>query len=60
MGTFMRRGDRAEIYATVKGEGALLLMDEAGVTTSQTMRPGTVHYVPGQVAHRVVNTGDGR
>jgi len=57
-GHFHAARDRAEIYATVKGEGALLLMDEAGVTTSQTMRPGTVHYVPGQVAHRVVNTGD--
>ena len=22
------------------------------------MVPGTVHYVPGNVAHRVVNTGD--
>lgn len=56
-GHFHAMRDRAEIYATVQGEGALLLMDEAGTTTSQTMKPGTVHYVPGHVAHRTVNTG---
>lgn len=22
------------------------------------MKPGSVHYIPGKVAHRVVNTGD--
>jgi len=58
-GHFHAVRDRAEIYATVQGEGALLLMDEAGETTSQTMKPGTVHYIPGHVAHRTVNTGDG-
>ncbi len=50
--------DRAEFYATVKGVGALLLMDENGHTRSQSMTPGTVHYIPGNVAHRAVNTGD--
>jgi glucose-6-phosphate isomerase len=57
-GHFHALSDRAEIYATVKGTGALLLMDEGGTTSSQTMKPGTVHYIPGKVAHRVVNTGD--
>jgi glucose-6-phosphate isomerase len=50
--------DRAEIYATVKGIGATLFMDENGNTWSQTMTPGTVHYIPGNVAHRVANTGN--
>jgi glucose-6-phosphate isomerase len=57
-GHFHAIRDRAEISATVKGEGALLLMDEKGEAWSQTMRPGTVHYIPGGVAHRVANIGD--
>ncbi len=57
-GHFHAERDRAEIYATVKGEGTLLMMDESGEIWSQEMRPGTVHYVPGGVAHRTVNTGD--
>jgi glucose-6-phosphate isomerase len=57
-GHFHAIQNRAEFYATVKGEGALLLMDDKGETWSETMRPGTVHYIPGCVAHRVANTGD--
>ena len=49
--------DRAEYYATVRGTGALLLMQEDGETVSQAMRLGTVHYIPGCIAHRVANTG---
>jgi glucose-6-phosphate isomerase len=56
-GHFHSLRDRAELYATVSGVGALLLMGEEGETCSQTMIPGSVHYVPGNVAHRVVNTG---
>jgi glucose-6-phosphate isomerase len=57
-GHFHALRDRAELYATVKGTGALVLMDEAGNTWSQPMTPGTVHYIPGNVAHRVANTGN--
>jgi glucose-6-phosphate isomerase len=49
--------DRAEYYATVRGTGALLLMREDGETFAQAMMPGTVHYIPGRIAHRVANTG---
>ena len=56
-GHFHAIRDRAEYYATVRGAGALLLMREDGETWSQTMTPGTVHYIPGCIAHRVVNTG---
>ena len=56
-GHFHANRDRAEIYATVQGAGELLLMDESGATWSQPMKPGTVHYIPGGVAHRVANTG---
>ncbi len=57
-GHFHAIRDRAEFYATVRGSGAMLFMDENGATWSQDMAPGTVHYIPGNAAHRVVNTGD--
>jgi glucose-6-phosphate isomerase len=56
-GHFHTIRDRAEFYATVRGCGELLLMQENRETWSQAMTPGTVHYIPGYVAHRIVNTG---
>src|ERR1035441_9567713 len=56
-GHFHSIRDRAEFYATVKGTGAMLFMSEKGNTCSQIMTPGSVPYIPGNVAHRVVNTG---
>lgn len=56
-GHFHKIRDRAEFYATIRGTGAMLFMDEKGKTWTQTMNTGTVHYIPGNVAHRVVNTG---
>jgi glucose-6-phosphate isomerase len=61
---FMTRGhwhvvrNRAEFYGTVNGSGKLLLMDRAGHTWSEDMTPGSLHYIAGEVAHRIVNTGD--
>ena len=57
-GHFHAIRDRAEFYATVKGVGAMLFMDDGGKIWSQDMTPGTVHYIPGNVAHRVANTGN--
>lgn len=56
-GHFHSARDRAEVYATIRGEGALILMDEAGVTRCEPMLPGSIHYIPGCTAHRVANTG---
>jgi len=50
--------DRAEFYGTVSGEGMLVLRDENGKTWYEPMRPGSLHYIPGRVAHRTVNTGE--
>ncbi len=61
---FMTRGhfhalrNRAEYYATVAGTGMLVLMDEERRATVQEMSSGSTHYIPGHMAHRVVNTGD--
>ncbi len=60
---FMTRGhfhenfETAEYYWCIQGEGMLILMDIAQEIWSEIMKPGSVHYIPGNIAHRVVNTG---
>lgn len=56
-GHFHEKRDRTEYYATIEGEGALILMDESGKTWMEPMSPGTLHFIPPNVAHRVANTG---
>lgn len=56
-GHFHRKRDRTEFYATIQGEGALILMDESRKTWMETMSPGSLHFIPPNVAHRVANTG---
>lgn len=46
-----------EYYVGVKGEGILLFMDESGTTWGEKVYPGSVHYINGRYAHRLVNTG---
>ncbi len=61
---FMTRGhfhllrNRAEFYVTVSGIGMLVLMDAQRHASIQEMSAGSTHYVPGFIAHRVVNTGN--
>jgi glucose-6-phosphate isomerase, archaeal len=57
-GHFHATRDRAEFYATIQGRGALILMDESGVTHFEPMESGSLHYIPAKTAHRVANTGD--
>lgn len=57
-GHFHRKRDRTEYYATVEGEGALILMDENRKTWMEPMSAGSVHFIPANVAHRVANTGN--
>ncbi len=61
---FMTKGhfhairNRGEFYITNKGKGALILMAEGtGETWFEEMSPGSVHYIPGNTAHRTANTG---
>ncbi len=58
-GHFHSMRDRAEYYLTIRGEGGLILMDESGACRYEPMSPGSAHYIPGRVAHRVANTGTG-
>jgi len=57
-GHFHAKRDRTEFYATVSGDGALLLMDENRRTWMEEMKPGSLHHIPPSTAHRVANTGN--
>ena len=56
-GHFHEQSDRAEYYWGIKGKGMLILMDQDRSTWGEIMTPGSLHYVPSYVAHRVANTG---
>jgi len=56
-GHFHAKRDRGEYYTTAQGTGILLLMDESRSGRSEQMTSGSLHYIPGHTAHRVVNTG---
>lgn len=47
-----------EYYLGVSGEGLLLFMDDSGNMWAEKVEPGSLHYVDGRYAHRLVNTGD--
>jgi len=51
--------DAAELYIGLAGEGAMLLEDETGGGSRMVrLQANAVVYVPGNTAHRTVNTGD--
>jgi glucose-6-phosphate isomerase len=60
---FMTKGhfhairERGEYYWGIQGTGVLLLMDEARRAWTESVAPGSLHYIPGRVAHRLINTG---
>jgi len=49
---------RAEFYGTVSGNGMLIQMNADRKTWGEVMTPGSLHYVCGENAHRIANTGD--
>ena len=57
-GHFHARLDTAEFYWGIEGEGVLILMDEWGNTKGERMFPGSLHYIPLRMAHRVANVSD--
>jgi glucose-6-phosphate isomerase len=59
-GHFHARSEAAEYYWGICGEGILLLMDRRRRWRAERMRPGSLHYIPGHVAHRVANVGAGQ
>lgn len=57
-GHFHLKRDRTEYYATIAGEGGLILMNENRETRIEPMSPGSLHFIPPRTAHRVANTGE--
>jgi len=56
-GHFHQIQDRAEYYWGIKGTGVLLMMDNERKSWMEEINPGSLHYIPGYVAHRIINTG---
>ena len=60
---FMTKGhshsqsNRAEFYWGVKGKGMLILMDRNRNTWAEKVYPGSLHYIAGEIAHRLANIG---
>lgn len=50
--------EAAEFYLGVSGEGLLLFMDREGNTWAEKVYEGSLHYIDGHYAHRLVNTSD--
>ena len=57
-GHFHAQENRAEYYWGIAGEGVLILMDRQRKVWGEKIFPGSLHYIPGEVAHRVSNTGN--
>jgi len=57
-GHLHQKRNRTEYYGTAEGTGALILMDENRKTWMEPMSPGTLHFIPPNTAHRVVNVGE--
>jgi len=59
-GHYHAKGDRAELYYCLKGEGYLLMQSPNGAVNAQFMSAGAGSYVPPYWGHRTVNTGQER
>jgi glucose-6-phosphate isomerase len=57
-GHFHEKLDRGEYYWGISGQGILLMMDQQRTVSTVKIESGSLHYVPGHMAHRVINTGD--
>lgn len=57
-GHFHQRRDQDEYYWCQQGEGLLMLMDDTGNCWCEKMKPGSLHPIRGQWAHRCINTGN--
>ncbi len=51
------RPECAEYYWGIEGTGFLVLFNATRAWVEE-IAPGSLHYVPGRTAHRIVNTGD--
>lgn len=60
---FMTKGhihekpNRGEYYWGIRGDGLLVLKPMEGDPWVEKVFPGSLHYIPGYTAHRLINTG---
>ncbi len=47
-----------EVYEGEAGTGLLMYMNHDGMTWCERVFPGSVHHIRGNLAHRLINTGD--
>ena len=57
-GHFHADSSKAEYYWGISGKGLLLLMDRDRNYTVHEVYPGSLLYIAGHLAHRLVNIGD--
>ncbi len=57
-GHFHKNLDCDEIYCCMHGNGLLLYMDEEYHCHAEKMNVGSVHYINGHYAHRLINVGE--
>lgn len=57
-GHFHKEKSEPEIYFGLSGEGILLFMDENGECFGENVSRGSIHYIDGKYAHRLINTSD--
>lgn len=56
-GHFHARREQGEVYLGLRGAGLLLLQNEQGQTRLENVTVGSVHIIPGNTAHRLINSG---
>lgn len=57
-GHFHSISNRTEFYLCLSGEGLLVFMDRDRMWWAEKVSPNSLHYIPADVAHRLVNTTD--
>lgn len=57
-GHFHQIPNRTEFYLCIKGEGLLVYMNRSREWWVEKVLPNSLHYIPSDVAHRLVNTSD--
>lgn len=57
-GHFHQKLDTGEYYWGITGRGLLLLRTTDGDESIIEITPGSVNYIPGKTAHRLINIGD--
>ena len=57
-GHFHQDRTEPEIYFGLGGEGLLMYMDEEGNSFCEKVMKGSIHYIHGNYAHRLINTGN--